>query len=425
MKSGCLKNLAIFAVALCILCFLFSGGGRTEGDDTISGAVPQAETQAENTADEAPAATGNEAAGEGTGSAAENRVASTQPSNSTSEPDASKEADKDAEDSSDTANGSFQVTFLDVGQGDSAVVCCDGRYMLIDGGDTSNSQLLYSYFKKQGITTLDYLVATHPDTDHTGGISGALQVATVKHAYCSVTEADQKSFKSMVKYLGKQQTKLEVPSAGDVFSLGSAQVEVVGPLYDADTANDQSIMLRITYGSTAFLFTGDASEDEEADSLRTGQHLSADVLKVGHHGSASSSSAAFLNKVSPKYAVISVGADNSYGHPTQEALTRLTKSGAKVYRTDLQGDIVAKSNGKKVTMSVQKNAKADTLVPGGASAANEASTSSEDGYIGNTRSKKFHRPICKFLPAEHNRVQLSTREEALEKGYSPCGCCNP
>lgn len=321
------------------------------------------------------------------------------------------------------AGSSFSITFLDVGQGDAAMVQCDGRYMLVDGGDATASSLLYSYCRSNGIDRLDYLVATHPDTDHTGGISGALQVASVGRAFCSVEQATQKSFSSMVSYLGDQGVSLEVPTAGDTWQLGSASVQVVGPVYPGDESNDKSIMLRIDYGSTSFLLAGDATEDEERNVASAGYDLDCDVLKVAHHGSAHSSTYAFLRAAMPTYAVISVGDGNSYGQPTDEALSRLRDCGAAVYRTDLQGDVVAASDGATVTMSVEKNPTADTLIAPGAAAAEQAL--SAEGYIGNVNSKKFHLPTCRTLPKEKNRTYFATRQDAIDAGYLPCGNCQP
>lgn len=258
----------------------------------------------------------------------------------------------------------LKVTFFDVGEGDSALVQCDGHNMLIDGGPRDASSILYSYFSRNKIKKLDYVIATHPDTDHTGGISGALQVAQVKHAYSSVTSAKQKAFNSMKSTLKTQGVSIKVPRCGDTWKLGSAQVKVIGPKTYTDNGNnnDDSIMLKISYGKTVFVFTGDANYEEEKGARA---YLDGcDVLKVGHHGSSSSSSYAFLRSALPKYAVISVGKGNGYGHPKEKALSRLRDCGAKVYRTDLQGDIVATSNGKKVTMSVGRNVNANTLKPG-------------------------------------------------------------
>lgn len=339
----------------------------------------------------------------------------------------------------------FKVTYFDVGQGDSALVECDGAYLLIDGGPPEASSVLYSVLSREGIDYLDYVVATHPDADHTGGIAGALEVATAGRAFCSVTSADQRSFNAMADRLGAQNVALEVPEVGDSWQLGSALVQVIGPVTRTDDgdANNDSIMLKITYGSTVFVFTGDADEAEEKGAAA---YLDGcDVLKVAHHGSAGSSCYAFLRAAMPANAVISCSADNSYGHPTDAALSRLCDCGATVFRTDMQGDIVAESDGTAVTVTPARNADADTLAPGpggglgasgasgaaasaggsGSDSASSATPSDEGGYIGNRNSHKFHRPSCASLPVEHNRIYFDTRDEALAAGMAPCKKCNP
>lgn len=318
---------------------------------------------------------------------------------------------------------SFSVTFFDVGQGDAALVSCDGSYMLIDGGPPEASSLLYSYLVHNDVAHLDYVVATHEDTDHTGGLPGALRAATAGRAFCSVTQADQDSFNDTVAQLATHGVTFEVPHAGDTFTLGSATVSVVGPVAAGDDANSNSLMLRIDYGDTSFLFTGDATEDEERASVDAGFDLDCDVLKVAHHGSAGSSCYAFLRAAMPTYAVISVGSGNPYGHPTDEALSRLRDCGAAVFRTDLQGDVVATSDGETVSVAPQKNETADTLIAPGAAAASAALEAT--GYIGNANSHKFHLPTCRTLPAEKNRVYFATRDEAVSAGYAPCKNCNP
>ena len=321
-------------------------------------------------------------------------------------------------------DSSFEIHFIDVGQGDCSLILCDGKAMLIDGGESSESSKVYAYLKAHGIDHLDYIVATHAHSDHIGGLSGALNYASVGTAFCSVTEYDSKTFTSMVKYLNNQGLKITVPSAGDTFNLGSATVQILGPQRAYDDPNDMSIVLKVTYGETSFLFTGDAERTAEADILDAGYDLSATVLKVGHHGSDTSTSYPFLREVMPEYAVIQVGKDNSYGHPTEDTLSRLRDADVKVYRNDLQGTIICTSDGKSVTFSTEKNESVQTnptvtTIPD----ADERGDIGE--YIGNKNSKKFHLPTCKNLPAEKNRVYLSSRQEAIDGGFDPCGNCNP
>ena len=203
----------------------------------------------------------------------------------------------------------------------------------------------------------------------------------------------------------------------EILPLGSAKVEILASPTSADNLNNTSIILKVAHGNKSFLFTGDAEREEEQDIINAGYDLSADVLKVGHHGSDSSTSYTFLREVMPEYAVISVGKDNSYGHPTEAVLSRLRDADVKVYRTNLQGDIIMSSDGENITVTTAKNENIQT---------NETQAEiSEETYIGNKNSKKFHRLSCNTLPAEKNRVYFNSRDEAIKNGFTGCGNCQP
>lgn len=314
--------------------------------------------------------------------------------------------------------GSLAVHFIDVGQADAALVICDGHYMLIDGGNAEDSDLVYSYLERNGARQLDYMVASHAHEDHIGGLSGALNYAAVDTAFCPVTEYDSKVFQNMVKYLEEQGRSLTVPEPGDKFYLGSAQVEILGPVQEYDDTNDTSIVLRIDYGETSFLFTGDMETGAEKDLLDSGANVGATVLKAGHHGSDTSTSYRFLREVSPQYTVISVGEGNSYGHPSDEVLSRFRDAGAEVYRTDMQGHIIAESDGRTITFRTEKEA--DT-------ATNPTGSPTLQTYIGNAGTKKFHLPDCASAKSiqEDKKMVFLSRLQAVLEGYEPCGRCKP
>ena len=243
----------------------------------------------------------------------------------------------------------FAVHYIDVGQADSALVMCDDEAMLIDGGNSDDSNLIAAYLKRYGIDYLDYIICTHAHEDHVGGLSGALSVVDAGKVYAPEEEADTKAYKNFKKKVREQGLKIEHPMPGDSFSLGSSEVEIFGPVYEAEEElNNSSIVLKITYGDNSFLFTGDAERDEEQDILDEGYDVSADVLKVGHHGSDSSTKYKFLREVMPRYAIISVVKGNDYGHPSKEVLSRLKDADAEIYRTDKSGDIIVTSDGQNI-----------------------------------------------------------------------------
>jgi len=248
------------------------------------------------------------------------------------------------------------VRFLDVGQADAAILTSGGHAMLIDGGNVADSSLVYTALKDLGIDSLDYIVATHPHEDHVGGLAGALSYATAKVAFCSVTSYDSKAFANFLKALEKQGLSITVPAAGETFTLGLASCVVLGPVKTFEDDNDNSLVIKVSYGNVSFLFMGDAQREEEASLLEaySEEALSATVLKEGHHGGASSSTYPFLRASMPAYAVISVGAGNPYGHPDEGTLSRLKDAGVAVYRTDELGDVIANVRGGEVAFSFEK-----------------------------------------------------------------------
>ena len=337
-------------------------------------------------------------------------------------------------------NSTFEIHFIDVGQADAALVLCDGKAMLIDGGNAEDSSLLYTYLKNHNISHLDYVIGTHAHEDHIGGLAGALNYASVGTAYCPATSYDTKAFGNFVKALDKHGVSITVPSTGDSFTLGSAACTILAVNTDSSDPNNTSIVLRIVYGDTSFLFTGDAERVVEQAILNRGTNINSTVLKVGHHGSESSTSYVWLREIMPQYAVISVGKDNSYGHPTEEVLSRLRDAEVKTFRTDLQGDIICVSDGKNVTFTVERNADADVFGGIGGNSTQQTNppetnppetdppTDNGRDYVVNTNTKKFHYPSCSSADdiKDSNRWEYhGTREELIDMGYVPCKRCDP
>lgn len=252
-------------------------------------------------------------------------------------------------------NSSFQVHFIDVGQADAALVICDGDTMLIDGGNVADSDVIYTYLKKHNITHLNYIVSTHPHEDHVGGLAGAVEYASVGVAYSPVTTFTTSAFNNFKNALYRRGVNLSVPSVGTRFDLGSASCQILAINTDTKDTNNTSIVLRIVYGETSFLFTGDAEKEVEDALIDSDFELKSTVLKVGHHGSYSSTSYVFLREVMPEYAVIPVGKDNDYGHPHDIVLSRLRDADVTLYRTDMHGDVICTSDGKAVSFQTAKN----------------------------------------------------------------------
>ena len=361
-KGSSIKSKLILGfLALCCISY-FVNGGEVLSSTTTSSDTPNA--QVEQATPESSPSSGTDAQTNPSTDVQGNSSYRTEPKPAPDAEEPLSETPPDTNSEPDpappTENSTFSVHFIDVGQADAALVECDGHYMLIDGGNRGDSSIIYSVLKKADVSHLDIVVGTHAHEDHIGGLPGAFNYTSADLTLCPVRNYDSKAFANFEKYADKNGGGITVPAVGDTYILGSARVDILG-VNGGDGTNNTSIVLKVTYGDTKFLFTGDAEREAEQAILNSGADLSATVLKVGHHGSETSTSYLFLREVAPSCAVISVGSGNSYGHPTEEVLSRLRDADVKVYRTDMQGDIRCTNDGTSVSFTVARNADADTL----------------------------------------------------------------
>ena len=246
--------------------------------------------------------------------------------------------------------GEMKVHFLDVGQGLSILVQSDGQTMIYDGGDKSTSSFVVSYLQKQNVTTIDYLISSHYDSDHMAGLIGCLNAFDVKNVISSDYEHDSKLYQSFIQTVADKGLPMQHPAVGTEFSFGSGSFQILAPAtIDPNDSNKNSVAIKLTNGNNSFIFTGDAESTSEKAMCESGIDLSCDVLVPGHHGSATATSWDFLQATVPEYAVISCGKDNQYGHPDKDVMDKLESMDIQVYRTDKQGTIVAVSDGTTIT----------------------------------------------------------------------------
>lgn len=252
------------------------------------------------------------------------------------------------------SNAILKIHYINVGQGDSILVQQGNENMLIDAGPNSSSERLLKYLKENDIKEIKYLVATHPHEDHIGGMSKVINNFKVNNVYMPKKVANTKTFKNMVNAMKKNNLKAKVPHINDTIDLGDAKFTILWPdEKEQNNINNYSIVLKGEYGKNTFLFTGDAEQLIEKNILKNDVDISADVLKLGHHGSSTSTSDKFLEKVNPKYAVANCEKGNSYGHPHREIVKKLKDRNIKLYRTDENGNIVLTSDGKNIKFNVE------------------------------------------------------------------------
>jgi beta-lactamase superfamily II metal-dependent hydrolase len=246
----------------------------------------------------------------------------------------------------------IKIHYIDVGQGDSELIQIGDKNILIDAG-TSDKKAL-DYLKSVGIKKIDYAIATHPHEDHIGTMDDVIKAFDIGTFYAPKATTTTKTFENMVKSLKAKDLKMTVPKVGEEITIGNATLTFLAPNSEKyDDLNNYSIVVKLKYGNNSFIFMGDAQDISEGEILKKQLDIKADVLKVGHHGSHSSTTQEFLDKVNPKYAVISCEKGNDYGHPHKETLTKLNGKNINVFRTDLNDTIIAESNGKEISFNVK------------------------------------------------------------------------
>ena len=314
---------------------------------------------------------------------------------------------------------SLTVHFIDVGQGDCILAQSEGHFMLIDAGENDQGDTVISYLNSQGVKELDYVIGTHPHSDHIGGLDKVIEAFPTKQVILPPIEHTTQTFEDVLDAISARGLKITNPIPGDIYPLGNASFTILSPVKDyGDDLNNWSVGIRLTCGSRSFVMCGDAESQAEEDMIANGAILKADVLKAGHHGSSTSTSDLFLEKVDPSYVVIQCGEGNSYGHPHKETMEKLEKAGCWILRTDLLGTIVASTDGDHLTWSPQAG---ESMTEGGR-------VSDPSSYVINTNTRKFHRPDCPSaakMKGENRQEREASRETLIEEGYEPCGQCSP
>ena len=370
----------------------------------------------------------------------------------------------------------MEIHFIDVGQGDSTLIKCGNQSMLIDAADDSKGTAIQNYLKKQGIEKLDYLILTHPDADHIGGAPVIITKLDIDTVFMSDFEKDNETYRKLIQSLDDKRLKWSTPEVGSTYPLGTGTITIIGPNQTYDDPNNASVSLLVQNGNQSVIFTGDAEETAEEDILNNGINIDVDIYHVGHHGSKTSSLEAFLDAITPTYAMVSCLEGNSYGHPHAQTLNNLRARGVQVFRTDEQGSIIATlsedninwnaapsetwqagepTNSSSPVQEVPKQEESKhqdpvveapvveapvveapvveapaveepvVEVPVVEEPSIEEPVSNTLTYILNTKTKKFHNSGCSYLPTTNRSDSTLSRDEIINNGYVPCKRCSP
>ena len=341
----------------------------------------------------------------------------------------------------------LKINFLNVGQADCILLQQGNENMLIDAGNNDDEQTIKNYLQSVGVNEFKYVIGTHPHEDHIGSMDYIMNSFKVGKIYFPKANSKTKTFENLVNSVKNKGMQFTEPIPGETFNLGQAKCTILAPNgANYEDLNNYSIVLKVEFGNNSFLFTGDAEDISEKEMMNKGFDLKADVLKVGHHGSDSSTTREFLNAVNPKYAVISVGKGNDYGHPHKETINLLKEKDIKLYRTDECGTIVCTSDGTNITFDKNIGSYNYTEIKT-EETKNNNDTSNEDKQKTNNneeynkiegsnekadksqtkvyvtpKGKKYHTHGCRTIKGEYKEISL---EEAIKQGYKSCKVCNP
>lgn len=313
------------------------------------------------------------------------------------------------------SRNNVELHFIDVGQGDCTLVSDNGHYMLIDAGENEYGPIVVNYLYNMGITTLDYVIATHPHSDHIGGLDTVINSFNVNNVIMTRAESASITFSDFLTAVEQSGANVIEAKVGNSYNLGLSSFVILAPFAISKEMNNNSVAIKLTCGGNSAILCGDAGSEEESLIVQSGIDISADVLKINHHGSASSSTDEFINKVNPSIAVICVGKDNKYGHPTSVVLSKLSNKGISIYRTDLNGNIIV-SLTDTVNVRTSKSETDISLVK------------TVENIILNVNNKKAHLSSCSSVSKmsdKNKQTFTGSVQDLIDMGYSACSICQP
>ena len=323
----------------------------------------------------------------------------------------------------------LKMHFINVGQADAILIENNGETMLVDAGNNDDETVIKNYLESQNVSYINYLIGTHPHEDHIGAMDYVINSLQIGKVYMPKTVSNTQTYRDVISAISNKGMQITPPTIGESFYVGSAKCTILGPRREYENTNDNSIVIKVEFGNNSFLLMGDAEATSEMDMVNGGAYLKSDVIKLGHHGSKTSSVPNFLSKVSPKYAVASVGKGNSYKHPSQSVMDRLNSSKVPVYRTDESGTIISTSNGSIISFNTKQGSYVggDYVNPTPPSTSNpdkppiNPPTVAQTVYVTNS-GKSFHRTsTCSNMKSP---IAMS-RQNAINKGYKQCSKCKP